>query len=96
MHAVDVGFLAVVLLTATAAVADAVVVPGSEYAVGAPAAPESRAAACCCAGGQTATDVPAPETLDATSARVRSIDIDGRQCLRHLDPRGVRVALPIR
>ena len=76
MHAVDVGFLAVVLLTATAAVADAVAVPGSEYAVGAPAALESPAAACCCAGGQTATDVPAPETLDAMSARVRSIDIE--------------------
>ena len=50
--------------------------PGSEHAVGAPAAPESRAAACCCAGEQTAADVPAPETLDATSARVRSIDIE--------------------
>ena len=76
MHAVDVGLLAVVLLAATAAVADSVAAPGSENAIGTPAAPESHAAACCCADGQTATDVPAPETLDATSARVRSIDID--------------------
>lgn len=76
MNAVDLGFLAVALLTATAAVADAVAVPGGEYGVGAPAAQESRAAVCCCAGEQTAGDVPAPETLDATSARVRSIDIE--------------------
>src|SRR4030095_3208341 len=34
------------------------------------------AGACCCAGEQTAADVPPPETLDATSARVRSIDIE--------------------
>ena len=76
VNPVDLGCLAVALFTATAAVADAVAVPGGEYGVGAPAAHASHAAACCCAGGQTAADVPTPQALDATSARVRSIDIE--------------------
>ena len=76
MNVVVPGLLAVTLLAATAALADAVAVPGSEYGVGASAVPESRAGACCCAGEQTAAEVPPPETLDATSARVRSIDIE--------------------
>jgi outer membrane protein assembly factor BamA len=70
--------LAGAVLIATAANADGTPAPVGATQVGGPTAAHGHdQTACCCAGaGGTTADVPAPQVLDATSARVRSIDIE--------------------